>query len=249
MARSVQQRNREAFVDRTSLGIRLVALLTFPAAAAMFVLRRPIVGMVLQHGKFDAARRARSRAARSAGSRVGLVGFSVYLFVLRGFYAHDDARTPFVINLFENVINIVLAFVLVEQVRRARARPLVRDRLPRCPRCGRCRCCRTRCAASRSARCSSSLGRMLARRGGDGGGRRGSSPRAVGGNTGLGAVARVACGRRSSGSSSTSVVLVVIVRAPELDQLRGPPSPAAAEGPDRHRIRACSSSSRSGGST
>ena len=33
--------------------------------------------------------------------------------MLRGFYAHQDTRTPFVINVCENVLNIVLAFVLV----------------------------------------------------------------------------------------------------------------------------------------
>ena len=40
---------------------------------------------------------------------VGLPGFSVYLYVLRGFYAHGDARTPFIINVFENLVNIALA--------------------------------------------------------------------------------------------------------------------------------------------
>jgi putative peptidoglycan lipid II flippase len=114
LARSVQRRDRQAFIDRASLGVRLVALLTFPAAAGMFVLRRPLIGMVLQHGNFDAGDAlVTSRAL--AGFAVGLVGFSVYLFLLRGFYAHDDAKTPFTINLFENVINIVLAFVLVDE--------------------------------------------------------------------------------------------------------------------------------------
>ena len=32
--------------------------------------------------------------------------------MLRGFYAHGDTRTPFVINLFENLINIVLAVAM-----------------------------------------------------------------------------------------------------------------------------------------
>ena len=39
-------------------------------------------------------------ASRALGGfALGLVGFSVYLFVLRGFYAHQDTRTPFVINV------------------------------------------------------------------------------------------------------------------------------------------------------
>jgi putative peptidoglycan lipid II flippase len=39
----------------------------------------------------------------------------VYLFVLRGFYAQHNTRTPFFINLIENTINIILAIVLVDR--------------------------------------------------------------------------------------------------------------------------------------
>ncbi|MFM8382875.1 MAG: polysaccharide biosynthesis C-terminal domain-containing protein, partial [Actinomycetota bacterium] len=35
-----------------------------------------------------------------------------YLFTLRGFFAHQDTRTPFVINCVQNAINIALAFPL-----------------------------------------------------------------------------------------------------------------------------------------
>lgn len=112
MARAVQRHDKEAFIDRASSGVRLVAVLTFPAAAGMFVLRRSLVGLGLQHGNFDAGDAlVTSRAL--GGFALGLVGFSVYLFVLRAFYAHTDARTPFVINLFENVVNVVLAIALV----------------------------------------------------------------------------------------------------------------------------------------
>ena len=37
----------------------------------------------------------------------------MYLFVLRAFYAHQDTRTPFVINVVQNVLNIALAVALV----------------------------------------------------------------------------------------------------------------------------------------
>ncbi len=111
MTRSVQRNDRDGFIAQCSSGVRIVALLTFPAAAAMFVLRRPIVGVALQHGNFDAADAALTSRALG-GFALGLVGFSVYLFVLRGFYAHGDGRTPFIINIVENVFNIVLAFVL-----------------------------------------------------------------------------------------------------------------------------------------
>jgi putative peptidoglycan lipid II flippase len=112
MARSVARRDRRAFSDQVSLGTRLIALLALPAGALIFVLRRAIVGALLQHGEFT-ARNADVASRALGGFALGLVGFSLYLFVLRGFYAHQDTRTPFVINVVQNVLNIVLAILLV----------------------------------------------------------------------------------------------------------------------------------------
>ena len=111
MARAVSRRDKAAFIERTNLGIRLVGLLTFPAAFAFMVMARPIIGLLLQHGEFDSTA-ADTTARALAGLALGLIGYSVYLFVLRGFYAHQDTRTPFVINCFQNVLNIALAFIL-----------------------------------------------------------------------------------------------------------------------------------------
>ena len=47
-----------------------------------------------------------------AGFALGLPAFSVYLFVLRGFYAHQDTRTPFVINAGQCILNVVFALLL-----------------------------------------------------------------------------------------------------------------------------------------
>ena len=113
MARAVVRKDRDSFVDQTSLGVRMIALLTLPAAAGLFVLRGPIIGL-MQRGQFDAIDAGNTSRAL-AGLAVGLVGFSVYLFVLRGFYAHQDTRTPFVLNVGENLLNIVLALVLVSR--------------------------------------------------------------------------------------------------------------------------------------
>jgi putative peptidoglycan lipid II flippase len=114
MARAVARKERPAFVAQASLGIRMTALLTIPAGFGIFVLRRPIVGALLQRGQFDAVDAANTSRAL-AGFALGLGAFSVYMFTLRGFYAHKDTRTPFVVNVVENLINIVLAFVLVDR--------------------------------------------------------------------------------------------------------------------------------------
>jgi putative peptidoglycan lipid II flippase len=111
MARAVGRRDRRAFCSTSSLGLRMIAVLTVPAAIILFVLRRPLIGLLLQHGEYTALDAlVTSRAL--AGFALGLPAFSVYLFALRGFYAHQDTRTPFVINAGQCILNVVFALLL-----------------------------------------------------------------------------------------------------------------------------------------
>jgi putative peptidoglycan lipid II flippase len=114
LARLAASNDQSAFADRMSRGITLTALFTLPASFGLFVLSKPIIGLVLQHGNFSPQATVNTARALS-GLALGLTGFSVYLFVLRGFYAQHNTRTPFFINLIENAINIVLAIVLVDR--------------------------------------------------------------------------------------------------------------------------------------
>ncbi|TSA52394.1 MAG: murein biosynthesis integral membrane protein MurJ [Actinobacteria bacterium] len=114
LARFATNNDAGGYAQRMSHGITLTALFTIPASFGLFVLSKPIIGLLLQHGNFSAAATINTSRALS-GLALGLAGFSVYLFVLRGFYARHDTRTPFFINLGENAINIVLAIVLVDR--------------------------------------------------------------------------------------------------------------------------------------
>ncbi|CAB4364950.1 unannotated protein [freshwater metagenome] len=114
MTSAIRRKDRPGLIRQSSLGIRLVAIVSLPAGFGLFVLRRPIIGAAFQHGNVTAADALQTSRAL-AGFALGLVGFSVYLFVLNVFYAHHDARTPFMINVGENLINIVLAIVLVDR--------------------------------------------------------------------------------------------------------------------------------------
>jgi len=112
LARSVARKDKASFISTMSLGVRMTALLTIPAGVGLFVLRRPLTGLLLENGQYgsDGAFNA-SRAL--GGFALGLGAFSIYLFVLRGFYAHRDTKTAFKVNVVENAINIALAFLLV----------------------------------------------------------------------------------------------------------------------------------------
>ncbi|MBV8952118.1 MAG: murein biosynthesis integral membrane protein MurJ [Actinobacteria bacterium] len=99
------------FRTQFSLGLRLMGVVVVPAAVVMVVLARPIVNGLLLYGHFTTQSASRTAAALAMFG-LGLFCFSAYLFALRGFYALQDTRTPFVLNCFENGVNIVVALAL-----------------------------------------------------------------------------------------------------------------------------------------
>jgi len=111
ITRAIARRDKATMIARTCLGLRLTALLTIPAGFGLFALRHPIAASFFGfHDTKTADIDLRARAI--GGFALGLGAFSIYLFTLSAFYAHRDARTPFVINVVENVINIGLAIPL-----------------------------------------------------------------------------------------------------------------------------------------
>ncbi len=112
MARSVARKDKAAFIETMSLGVRMTGLLTIPAGVGLFVLRRPLIGLALENGNFG-TEGALNASRALGGFALGLGAFSIYLFVLRGFYAHKDTKTAFKVNVVENAINIALAVLLV----------------------------------------------------------------------------------------------------------------------------------------
>jgi putative peptidoglycan lipid II flippase len=109
MASAARREEMQAYKRHFSLGIRLISLIVMPAAVGYVVLAKPVVTALVEYG---AAKNVDLVAQCLAMFAVGLLGFSLYLFTLRGFYALRDTRTPFFLNVAENAINVVLALVL-----------------------------------------------------------------------------------------------------------------------------------------
>jgi putative peptidoglycan lipid II flippase len=97
--------------ERLSFGLRLTTFVIVPCSAIFIALARPMVVALLERGAFSSGD-ATVVAHAVLGFSLGLVPFSLYLFSLRAFYSLQDTRTPFVLNCFENALNIALAFPL-----------------------------------------------------------------------------------------------------------------------------------------
>jgi putative peptidoglycan lipid II flippase len=93
-------------------GLRLILYLTIPAAVALVVLGRPLVGLLLERGAFDAGA-ADATAFALALFAIGLPGHAVIEIVDRVFYAERDTRTPVMVAAGAVALNIGLSVVLM----------------------------------------------------------------------------------------------------------------------------------------
>jgi putative peptidoglycan lipid II flippase len=100
-----------AFRATVSRGIRLTAAVLLPAALGYLALAAPIVRLLLEHGVVTEA----STSLLVPVLRVfvlGLVPFSTFQLVLRAFYALQDTRTTFRVNLVSVGVNVVVDLLL-----------------------------------------------------------------------------------------------------------------------------------------
>jgi putative peptidoglycan lipid II flippase len=111
MSAQAVEGDTEAFRASVSTGLRLMGLLLLPATAAYLVLSRPLITTLLQHGVMSSGS-SRLVAQVLDMFALGLVPFSFYLFLLRAFYARQDARTPTMVNIVVNTVYAVFSFIL-----------------------------------------------------------------------------------------------------------------------------------------
>ena len=108
-----QAADLEGLRDHFSGGLRILLVVMIPAAVGLAVLARPLISALLDHGDFHASA-VTPTADTLRAFAVGLVAFSVYLYVVRTFSAMQDTRSPFMLNLVENGVNIATAFAFYE---------------------------------------------------------------------------------------------------------------------------------------
>jgi putative peptidoglycan lipid II flippase len=92
-------------------GLRLTIALLVPAAAVFVVLGRDVAVVVFARGNVT-PEQARFIGVLLAVFALGLVPFSTYQLQLRAFYAMQDTRTPFLINLWVNASLVAVGVAL-----------------------------------------------------------------------------------------------------------------------------------------
>lgn len=102
--------DRGEFRALLARGIRATAFIVIPAAMGYLVLAKPIVRLLLQHGRAGAASTDRV-ASILMFFALGLFSFSTFQLLLRAFYSMQDTRTPALINVAAVGLNTALNFL------------------------------------------------------------------------------------------------------------------------------------------
>ncbi|QYO66722.1 murein biosynthesis integral membrane protein MurJ [Leptolyngbya sp. 7M] len=98
LSRLASEDNIAKFRDTLADAMKLVFLMTIPAASGLIVLGEPIVALIYQGGAFRAFDTNMVAWALAAYS-VGLAGYAAIKVLSPSFYALDDARTPMYVSL------------------------------------------------------------------------------------------------------------------------------------------------------
>ncbi|WP_449241578.1 murein biosynthesis integral membrane protein MurJ [Desulfoscipio gibsoniae] len=112
LAAASERRDMQLLRDRTAMGMRLVALVSYPSAALMLVLAVPVVRLLFERGAFDANATMATATALSfyAASVVAMSASSVLTYT---FLSLRDALLPLWAGLAGLAVNILLDYLLV----------------------------------------------------------------------------------------------------------------------------------------
>jgi putative peptidoglycan lipid II flippase len=102
---------RDLVREDLSTGMRLTAVALVPAALALLALGRPIGVAIFNHGAVGYSDALRIGDVLAAFA-LALLPFSLFQLQLRAFYAHQDSRTPALVNVGVVATNVVAALAL-----------------------------------------------------------------------------------------------------------------------------------------
>ncbi|NRB39871.1 MAG: murein biosynthesis integral membrane protein MurJ [Pseudomonadales bacterium] len=113
LSRKHAGKSSDAFAKTLDWAMRMVLLISLPAALALFMLAEPILVTLFQYGALDQRDVAMAALSLKAYS-IGLLPFMLIKILAPGFYAQQDIKTPVKIGIIAMVANMGfnIAFVL-----------------------------------------------------------------------------------------------------------------------------------------
>ena len=111
VSRSAAVGNTAEFRSALAHSIRLVLLLTIPAAIGLIILAEPIIRLIYEHGRFT-AEATRQTAGALRFYAIGLAGYSADKVLAPAFYALNKRYLPMMVAFTSIVVNFSLNWFL-----------------------------------------------------------------------------------------------------------------------------------------
>jgi putative peptidoglycan lipid II flippase len=102
----------KALKETISNGIKSAVFIAFPATVGLFLIARPLVSALFEHGRFTAGD-SEAAAGTLLFYALGLSGFFIQQIVTRAFYSVQDSKVPMRSALAAVSANIILNLVLI----------------------------------------------------------------------------------------------------------------------------------------
>ena len=112
MSANAARGNIKALTETISRGIKSALFIAVPATVGLFLIARPLISAVFEHGKFTAGD-TEATTSTLLFYALGLSGFFIQQIVIRAFYAMHDSKTPMRSALLAVVANVVLNLTLI----------------------------------------------------------------------------------------------------------------------------------------
>ncbi len=111
LSRQAHEKDLSAFGGELSASLRLVAALIIPSAVFLLAAGPWIGSLLYGYGASSTAQGAALGGVASMFA-LGLPAFSLFYVLLRSYYAQENTKTPFMINLGFNGLHIIIGFTL-----------------------------------------------------------------------------------------------------------------------------------------
>jgi len=112
LAAAASRRDMELLRERTAMGLRLVALVTYPCAALLLVLAVPVVRLLFERGAFDTAATAATATALGFYA-LSVAAMSANSVLTYTFLSLRDVLLPLGVGAAGLAVNVVLDYLLV----------------------------------------------------------------------------------------------------------------------------------------
>jgi len=112
MSADAARKNFNALRKTISKGIQAAVFIAIPATAGLFLVARPLVSAMFEHGKFTAGDTEATVLALLFYA-LGLSGFFIQQIVTRAFYSMHDSKAPMRSAMIAVLVNVILNLTLI----------------------------------------------------------------------------------------------------------------------------------------